>query len=262
MTKTVLITGGSSGIGFELSKRFAQDGYRLLLIALEQDELEHAKASLEEAYGVEVLILQKDLSRLEAAQEIYSFAFEKNLPIDVLVNNAGFGSYGFLNETGLEHEQRMLMVNNMAVLSLTKLFLHEMTARNAGKILNIASIAGLQPTPSFAAYGATKQFVHNLSMALNHELRLQHSNITVTVVCPPATRTNFGRRANMANHRVFDDILTMEAEEVAAAAYRAMQNGRARLILPRWSAWVQTGLYRILPLRAIMRMVYWGMREG
>lgn len=259
--KTALITGGSSGIGLELAKRFAQDNYRLILVALEEDELEAAKNLLSPLSNQPILIYQKDLSQADAAQEVYRFVTERGIFLDVLVNNAGVGSYGYFSQTSLEHEQNMLMLNNFAVMSLTKLFLHDMQARDDGHILNISSIAGLQPTPTFATYGASKQFVHNLSMALNHELRLQDSRIKVTVVCPPATRTNFGKRANMHNHRVFQDIMTMNADQVAAAAYRGMQAGRARVILPSWSAWIQTGLYRLLSLRMIMRLVYWGMRE-
>ncbi|MEM7800383.1 MAG: SDR family oxidoreductase [Chloroflexota bacterium] len=261
MTHTALITGGSSGIGFELAKCFAWDGYRLFLVALEADELARAQSELHQISGQEVFILQKDLSVLGAAEEVYDFTRSNGLTIDVLVNNAGFGSHGYFSETSLEHEQKMLLLNNVALMTLTKLFLHEMQTRNRGHILNISSTAGLQPSPAFAAYGASKQFVHNFSMALNYELKVQKSGIKVTVICPPATRTPFGKRANMENHPVFSNILTMNPDQVALATYHAMQAGRARLILPSWSAWIQTGLYRLLPLRAIMGLVHQGLKK-
>jgi len=256
---TVLITGGSSGIGLALAHLFAADGYRLILVALEDEALWQAKDELMLAYRVEALAIGIDLASPNAPYEVYQRISDHGWPVDVLVNCAGVGSYGAFQETELNHEYRMIMINCGALMALTKLFLPAMLERRKGRVLNLASTTAFQPTEQMAVYSGTKAFIHNFSLALRHEIRGQ--GVVVTTVYPYATRSNFGRAAHMENHPIFQDRFASDPDEVARAAYRAMKAGKARLILPHGSNLVYDGLYRLMPLTWRTALVKWWMRS-
>ncbi len=258
--QTVLITGGSSGIGWELAKLFAADGYQIVIVSLRKEELEYAKEELSRQFGVLVAILQKDLSMPDSARQVYEFVCQQNLHVDILVNNAGFGSFGAFQETSLDHEYKMLLLNCGATMALTKFFYPRMVEKGQGKILNIASTVGLQPTPNMAAYSGSKAFIKYFSLALSDEAK--KNGVTVTTVYPYATRTNFDQAANMTGHRLFENPFTQEPDTVAKAAYKAMLKGKLQVFLPRGSWLVFGFLYRFLTQRGKMRLVKWGMRSG
>jgi len=253
---TVLITGGSSGIGFELAKLFAANQYQLVIVSKPANELAQAKTYLEQNYEVNLITMQKDLTLKSSVLEVYDEVKQRGITVNVLVNNAGVGRYGYFHEIDLDKEYEMIQLNVAAVMMLSKLFLRDMIARNEGQILNIASVAGLQPNPLFACYGASKSFVISLSRAMSYEAHEKATNVTVTVVCPPATRmTGFAKTAGMEGKRVFSALEAMEPAQVARAAYQALQQGQEFVILPAWYSILLRMVNRLLPTRIVMALV-------
>ena len=182
--KTVLITGGSSGIGYEMSKHFAKDGYCLLWVAKPPEELSQAKAKLEsEIPDVKIHILAKDLTDAQAPQQVYEWAKQIG-EVDVLINNAGFGTHGFLQNIPIEKELAMIQLNVVALYLLTRLFLDDMLQKNAGTIINISSNSSFQPVARMNTYASTKAFVKHFSRGLQEELGLQKSKVKILTVCP------------------------------------------------------------------------------
>ena len=175
-----LITGASSGIGLELARLFAEEGHPLVLVARDEQRLQGIARELASDYAVTVEVLKKDLSDLSAAKEIGEELSRRNLPIDLLVNNAGFGSYGALAESDPATQAAMVNVNVTSLVLLTRELLPGMIARKRGRILNVASTAA---------------FVLSHSLALSHELR--RTGVTVTALCPGPTATEFQKRAGM-----------------------------------------------------------------
>lgn len=229
--KTVLITGGSSGIGFQMSRLFAKDGFQILWVAKPIAELEAAATKIKEEFeGLKLQHLAIDLSLPDSAKAVYDWA-NANWEIDILVNNAGFGTYGFIEEIDMEKEIAMLHLNVLSVYKLTRLFLEDMLKKNQGNIVNISSNTSFQPVPRMATYSATKAFVKHFSESVNEELRYKRSKVKLTTVCPAAIRnTQFQQAANMNNIRTFKSLLTTTPEEVAKDAYRGMQKGKQLVI--------------------------------
>ena len=189
----VLITGASSGIGRELAKCFAKKQNDLVLVARNTERLESLKNEILNENNVDIKLVSMDLS----VQENCISLFNENKDIDLLVNNAGFGDYGFFDETSLEKDTQMINTNILALHTLTKLYLAEMKAKNAGQILNVASIAGFMPGPLMATYYATKSYVVKLSEAINEELRRIKSKVKISILCPGPVVTNFEKTANI-----------------------------------------------------------------
>ena len=156
MKNTALITGASNGIGLELAKIHASKSHDLVLIARNKSKLEEIKKELEEQYKVSVYLIIKDLSEINAAQEIYNETTEQKIQIDYLINNAGFGDYGMFTETDWNKELQMINLNMTTLTHFTKLYLQDMVLRGRGKIMNVASTAAFQSGPRFAVYSATK----------------------------------------------------------------------------------------------------------
>ncbi len=182
MNRTALITGASNGIGYELAKVHAEKGDNLVLVARRKDRLDELKKELEEIYKISVFTLEKDLSLPGSALEVFNELKSKDLSIDYLVNNAGFGDFGLFAESDWNKQERMINLNIMSLAHLTRLFLPDMIRNGKGKILNLASTAAFQPGPTMSVYFATKAFVLSFSQALNEELR--EYGITVTALCP------------------------------------------------------------------------------
>ncbi|HET8706878.1 MAG TPA: SDR family oxidoreductase, partial [Pseudomonadales bacterium] len=194
---TALITGASSGIGLELAKLFAKDGHGLVLVARRENALEQLAQTLRTQHNVAVDVIAMDLAVSGAAEKLVAEINVRNRQIDVLVNNAGFGTNGNFAESPLSGWQQMMQLNMVTLTELTHLLLPGMRERRFGKILNISSVAGLQSCPNFAVYAATKAYVLWLSEALREELAGE--GISVTTVCPGATATDFHRVANNEN---------------------------------------------------------------
>lgn len=225
--KTALITGASSGIGYELAKIFARENYRLVLVARNLPKLDEIKEEIKNKYDVTVKNIQSDLSLISSAQEIYDKLQSESIGIDVLVNNSGFGLYGKFAKTDLAVETNMIQVNVIALVQLTKLFLNDLVNRGAGKILNIASTAAFQPGPFMSVYFATKAFVLNFTEAIAAEL--EGSGVTVSVLCPGPTKTNFSKIAGSERANIFK--ISMDAKTVAEAGFKGLMKGK-RIIIP------------------------------
>jgi uncharacterized protein len=252
----VLITGGSSGIGFELARCFASHGHDLVIVSKPRAELERACDRLRREYDVEVIAIQRDLAEHDAPWEIRRHLVDSGVIIDYLVNNAGFATYGFFHEIDLRTEHEMIQVNVAAVMVMTKLFLRDMLARDRGRILNVSSTAGIPPLPSMACYAATKGFIYSLGRALSHELRGITRNVTVTTLCPAPTRsTGFARAAGMDGSKVFNVIETQAPADVARVGYEGMMRGRDVIYAPWWYGAIVQVCSRLLPTRLMMRIV-------
>ena len=207
-----LVTGASSGIGRDMSRYLYSLGYNLILVARDTHKMEELKDELinndSEDKKKEVLIYSINLSEKEQCFELYERT--KNLEIDLLINNAGFGVFGEFVNTDLEKEIDLINTNITAVQILTKLYLKDMVKRNNGNVLNVASIAGMEPGPLMATYYASKSYVIRLSRAINKELRKRKSNVKISILCPGPVDTNFNNVANV----VFK-VPSMPSEKVA-----------------------------------------------
>lgn len=217
-----LITGATSGIGYELAKIFAANNYNLIIAARTDTELEKVALELIELYGVRVLPIPIDLARRDAPFELYAEVNNRGLQVDVLVNDAAQGIYGKFADTDIEKELDILQLNVGAYLVLTKLFLREMLARGNGKILNVASIAGKFPGPYQSVYHGTKAFIHSFTEAIRAEI--EGSGVTITSLLPGATATDFFRKANMEASKILDHQLADPAE-VARDGFEALMAG-------------------------------------
>jgi short-subunit dehydrogenase len=218
---TALITGASSGIGLELARIFAREGYRVVLTARNQKRLEEIAEELRPADAQAIAI---DLSLPGAPEEIH-----RKLPrVDVLVNNAGFGVFGKFAENSLAEELNMMQLNMTALVILTKLYLPAMMAAGSGKIMNVASTAAFQPGPLMALYYATKAFVLSFSEAIANEL--EGTGVTITALCPGPTASEFQERAKMQNSGLVKGRKAMDARTVAEAGYQALMAGKTVVI--------------------------------
>jgi short-subunit dehydrogenase len=225
--KTALITGASSGIGLELARIFAREGYNLVLVARNGDRLRQLASELEKAHGARSLILATDLTEPGAAAYVLDQTTRAGLQLDVLVNNAGFGQYGLFAENDLEECLRQIQLNVTTLTHLTRLYLPGMIERKTGRILNVASTAAFQPGPLMAVYFATKAYVLHFSEALANELH--GSGVTVTCLCPGATVTEFHKRANATGMKLLK-MGAMDARTVAEDGYRALIAGKPVVI--------------------------------
>jgi len=224
---SVLVTGATSGIGYALAKRFARDGHDLVLVARSRERLEEIGRELGGPAGSAPKLIPKDLSRPGAAEEIFDELRRASIPIGVLANCAGFGTYGPFAKTDIAAEREMMQVNMVALSELTKLAVREMIRRGEGRILNVASTAAFQPGPRMAVYYATKAYVLSFSEALANELA--GTGGTVSILCPGPTRTGFGGRARMEGARLFRAGV-MDAAAVAEAGYRGLMKGKTVIV--------------------------------
>jgi short-subunit dehydrogenase len=248
--KTALVTGGSSGIGAELARVHAQHGGDLVVVARRQDRLEALQAELEKAHGITVHVLPHDLAQAEAPQQIYDELQARGVAVDYLMNNAGFGNRGLFHEQDWSTNEAMIRVNIVALAALTRLFLPAMIARRAGRILNVASMAGFVPGPLHAIYYASKAFVISFSEAVANELR--GTGVTVTVLCPGFTQTEFNRVAGMKTGRGFSR--TLSAREVAQVGYRALLAGKIVVVPGALNKLAMHGLLRLSPRKLTTRL--------
>lgn len=227
--KTAVITGASSGIGLELARLFAADGYDLVLSARRVERLQQLAGELGKAYGSTVHIIPMDIAQPGAADALWQAIGNIAPEADVLVNNAGVGDSGQFALEQPEVIERMIHLNISTLTSLTRHALPGMLARGHGSILNVASLAGFQPGgPGMSVYYASKSYVLSFSRGIRRELR--GSGVSVTALCPGPTRTEFEETARAQKTRLFHWVKPMEASAVARAGYRAMQRGRGVVV--------------------------------
>ncbi|MGH2731857.1 MAG: SDR family NAD(P)-dependent oxidoreductase [Actinomycetota bacterium] len=248
---TALVTGASGGIGKEIARILAREGFSVVLVARRGQELEKLASELREQHGVKAWAVPADLTRREACDELFAWAGRESIEVDVLVNNAGFGTNGRFSDIDLTRELDEIQLNVAAPVHLTKLFLKPMLARNRGRILNVGSTAGFQPGPFMAVYYSTKAFVNSFTEALSAEL--DATSVTATVLCPGPTKSGFVAAAKMERVNLFKAPQVADASSVAEAGVRAMLEGKA-MVVPGLMNKASVQSTRIAP-RAVVRAI-------
>jgi len=242
-----LITGASSGIGAELARLCAGDGYAVILVARRADRLAELAENLAREFGVPARAIALDLAEATACEALYDQT--RGEKVEILINNAGFGLRGPYTETDWEAEARMVQVNMAALAHLTKLFAKDMLRRGHGRILNVGSTAAFVPGPFMAMYYASKAFVVSLSLSIANEL--QGSGVSVTVLCPGPTRTEFDQAAGVGDSNLFKGPV-MSAAAVAREGYAAMMAGKPEVIAGARNRWMIL-LTRLAPRTMLAR---------
>lgn len=240
--KTVLITGASTGIGYELTRLFAKNGYNLVVVARNKEKLNELKKELSEKYRIKVMVVIKDLSQPTEANELYKEVSAAGIEIDILVNNAAIGNGGLFHQTDIDKDVEMIGLNITLLTTLTKLFLDKMIMKRSGRILNVASTGAYLPGPCIAVYYATKAYVLSFSEAITSELK--DYGISVSTLCPGATATEFAKRAGKQDFKN-----AMAAKQVAKIAYNGLMKNK-RIIIPGEANKIGVMLSKIIP-RAI-----------
>ncbi|MFM7078488.1 MAG: SDR family NAD(P)-dependent oxidoreductase [Bacteroidota bacterium] len=245
MVRYALVTGGSSGIGLAISQLFARDGYGLMWVSENESQLQTATDELRSNYpNMELHTLYADLSKPENCEIVYQWA-NRIGKVDVLVNSAGFGTYGELHALNEQLELDMIQLNVVTTYRLTRMFSERMKEAGFGHIGNLSSNTALQPVPKMSAYAATKAFVKHFSLSLHHELK--GTGVTVTTVIPPATvGTRFQQRASMQGVKTFQGMLATSVEEVADRAYRGIIRGD-KIVFGGWKLQWTRPIAAILP---------------
>jgi short-subunit dehydrogenase len=253
---TALVTGASSGIGTELARGLAARGFHLTLVARRADRLEELSEELGQRFGVEAAVDPCDLGDPEARRNLVDRVGRRKRRVAVLVNNAGFGTYGTFWKLPAEREREEVRVNVDALHELTLAFVPPMVERRSGAVLNIGSTAGFQPLPGNATYSATKAFVNTFSEALHSEL--SGTGVRCTVLCPGPVATEFQQASGIGHlDNAGPSFVWAGAEEVARAALEGMEDGR-RVVLPRAADKVTSAFGRFTPrtvLLPVMRRV-------
>ncbi len=252
--QTVLITGASGGIGYELAKLFARDHYSVVLVARSTDKLNQVAAELQGQFGVTVKTVALDLGAAVAPQFLFDQLQREGIAVDVLVNNAGFGEFGEFASMAEQEILGQIHLNVTALTHLTRLFLPPMLERRRGKVMNVASTAAFQPGPLMAVYYATKAYVLSFSEALANEVA--RSGVVVSCFCPGATDTNFQKRAGMENSRLFKKLRPMTAGAVARDGYRGLMAGRT-VVISGVQNWLVAESVRFAPRKIVTALSRW-----
>jgi len=220
--KTALITGASDGIGFQLAKLFARDKYNLVIVADNKTKLSQAANELQQMASGTITQIVQDLSVPGAAEKVYKKTTELNIHVDVLVNDAGIGKFGLFTDTNIEDEIKIIQLNVITLVHLTKLYLRDMLIAKSGRILQVSSVQAYQPSPMLSVYGGTKAFILMFSDTIRYELR--DTKITVTTLLPNATDTDFFRKAGMEHTKAAQEK-SDDPAVVAEIGYDALMNG-------------------------------------
>ena len=244
-----LITGASSGIGKDMAKTLAQKGYELTLVARDEKKLEETKKELEKITKTEIISM--DLSSEENCKDLHKQVKD----IDILINNAGFGDCGNFTRTNLQKEIKMIETNIIAYHILTKLYLIDMKAKNQGKILNVASIAGFMPGPLMATYYASKNYVVKLSEAIREELKKEKSKVQICILCPGPVETNFNKVAN-----VKFNLREANGMKVAKYAIKKLEKGKF-YIVPGLDVKIAKIGAKIIPTNIIAKFAYMAQKR-
>jgi uncharacterized protein len=221
-----LITGATSGFGYEFSKLLAIHGYNLILVAQSLEKLRDVAQSLTENYRVKIILLARDLFKPEAAKEIYRTTKDMGIDIDILINDAGKSEYGKFIEYDVDRDVDIIQLNITSLVSLTKYFLKDMIARDQGKILQVSSMLGRYPTPLMSVYAASKAFVLAFTNGLIRELK--DTKVTVTALIPGATETDLLDKISAPMYIHHQDLSV--PEEVAQNGFNALMSGESKII--------------------------------
>ncbi len=248
-TRLALVTGASSGIGAAYARRLASDGWDLVLVARRRDALEALAKELGERHAVEVEVLPADLTRDDERRAVEA-RLGAEPPVDLLVNNAGFGTVGDFSASAVDAEEGQIQLNVLALLRLTHAALPGMLQRRNGGVLNVSSLAGSGPYPMMATYAATKAFVNSFSEALAEELR--GSGVRVLVVQPGFVRTEFQERAGVDSSDI-PEPAWLSPETVVDASLEALSKDEV-VSVPGLGYRVLAGASALLPRAALRRV--------
>lgn len=250
--KYALVTGATSGFGYEFCKLFAADGYNLIMVARSEERLQIISGEIITQYGVEVLPLSADLFQHHTAEGIYETVKEQGIVVDVLVNDAGQGEHGLFVETDLQRELDIIQLNVSSLVSLTKFFLKDMVARNEGKILQVASVLAVYPTPLMAVYAASKAFVLAFTESLINELK--NTNVTMTALLPGASDTDFFHKAGAEESYTYQKTTLSDPEQVAKDGYDALMKGERKIVSGLKNK-MQAAMTNVMPDSALAGMM-------
>ena len=245
----VLITGASSGIGYELAKLFKRDGYNLILVARDKEKLQMAVDKLNNEKN-KIIMLDVDLSREDEVDKLIKYIYKNEIDINILVNNAGIGSFGEFAEIDWKTEEKLIDINIKALTKLTKYFLPKMIEKKSGGILNVASTAAFASGPRMATYYASKAYVLNLTEAIHEEVK--EYGINISCLCPGPVRTSFQSKAGIKKSEKAKKYL-MNADIVAKVGYDKFKKGEV-IIIPGFKNKVLVNANKLLP-RAISRKI-------
>ncbi len=236
-----LVTGASSGIGRDIARELAKRKYDVIIVARNEKALNELKEELENKYKVKTYVKICDLTIKENCINLYKEVKDEFENIDVLINNAGLGTCGRFTDTPLEKEEQIIDTNITALHILMKLFLKDMCKKDKGYIMNVASIAGFMPGPLMATYYASKAYVIKLTQGIQRELKMQKSNVKVSVLCPGPVKTNFQKVADVKFN-------TPEAKssDVARIAVKKMLKNK-KIIFTEWYIALVRIFTKILP---------------
>lgn len=254
MNNTALITGSYGGLGTCLAQIHAEKGGDLILVGRGQDKLDAQKKQLMDQYHIVAETIAVDLSKADAAEQIYAICKENKWEIDILINNAGFGGRGdFTRERTMEQDMSMIAVNIETPTRMCKLFLPDMVKRGSGRVLNVSSTAAAMPGPLQAVYYATKAYVTSLSNALWRELK--GTGVTVTALMPGAMETGFAKAGGLSDTKLFAN--PVEPMQVAKDGYNGMMKGKLNVTsgLISWQK-PMMGLAPLFPKKPMLDFVY------
>lgn len=251
---TALVTGASTGIGAAFARQLAERGHDIVAVARRQERLDELAAELKERHGTTVEVIAVDLATPDGCAEVEARLADDARPIEILVNNAGFGTGGDFARLDVEREDEMIRLNVLAVMRLTHAALGGMLARGRGGIINVSSAASFQPMPGWATYSATKAFVSRFTESIAAECR--DTGVTVTALCPGFTRTEF-HDADVGTD-IVPGFLWQTADEVARAALEAFDRKRVYAV-PGWAyraLEMATGVMPKTVVRGVSRQIY------
>jgi len=251
VSETVLITGGSGGIGLALARLFVEHDHAVVLVARDAARLAEAARALDPPGTARVTAIAQDLSAPGAADALFRQLDAARIDPTIVVNNAGFGLHGSFARNSLDRERAMIQLNVTTLTEITKLALERMLRRGSGRILNVASTAAFQAGPFMAVYAATKAFVLSLTEAIANETR--GSGVTVTALCPGPTATGFEARAELGGARLFKRGV-QDADTVARRAYAGLMRGE-RLVIPGLRNKMLVQVLRVSPRSSVIEIV-------
>jgi short-subunit dehydrogenase len=246
------VTGASSGIGAAVARELAKRGRGVTLTARRKERLVELASELSGRHGVRAEVVACDLSSTAARRRMMKTIADRGLDVEVLVNNAGFGSAGRFQELDPDVEVRMVRTNVEAVVDLCAAYVPGMVGRRRGAILNVASVAAYQPIPRQTTYAATKAFVLSFTEGLHMDLK--GTGVTATALCPGPTRTEFGEASGIPEELMQIPGLSYSAEQMAAAGVQAMERGR-RVVIPGATNAVSAAGGRLLPRALVLPLL-------
>jgi short-subunit dehydrogenase len=256
--KWALVTGTSSGLGIDFAHELAKRGMNIVLVARREERLREVSNDLIKHYGVETAIISMDLATDPAPQMLFDLISRRDIEIEVLVNNAGYGLYGNFLEIDRESELNMLKLDIITLTHLTKLYSRKMVERGSGYILQVASIGAYQPSPTYASYSAAKSYVLYFGEALNYELR--NTGVSCTVIAPGITNTEFldisGQKPSL-----YQRLMMMDSKDVASIGIKAMLKGKMSVV-PGFMNKLTILSTKLLPSRAKAAIAYASMTTG